>query len=126
MGDPQTTGWQEFLNQSAEFLMKALGWVISISLGVVAKIAFEANRRVLKKKEILAIVAISFFVGYLVATWCEYKKWDEAAKFLVPLGTLLGQSLVNHLMTNWKAIIEKLFNVFIKNGNGHKKEEKND
>jgi len=118
MGDPHTTAWQEFLNNSAEFFMKFLGWIISISLAVAAKIAFEINRRVLSKREIWAIVIISYFVGYLAATYFVYKGWNEAGAFVVPLITLLGQSLVNYLMTNWKSIIERLINVFLKNGNG--------
>lgn len=104
--------------------MKGLGWIISISIGVVAKLAFERGKKKLSWVEIMVIVALSVFSGYMAAVYCEYKGWHEAGRIVVPLATLLGQGFINYIMSNWRKWIDKLIPLLMKDGNGNGKEEK--
>lgn len=83
-------------------------WMLWISIGVAAKLAFESKRKVLTKKEKIVKVIISAFVGYMVALYWDYKGWDETIKISVPIGTLVGESIVEYFMENSKAIIKAL------------------
>lgn len=111
MGDPQTS----FFDAITQFLMKSLGMIISVCMATIAKIAFESYNRKLSWREIIIMVTISVFAGYMAALYCDYKGWSEASKWVVPLATLLGQSLINHIMRNGHKWIKNFFNG--KNGN---------
>lgn len=127
MGDPQTTFWHEL----EIAFSKALGWLVWVTIGVAAKLAFESRIKKLSWKEIAAIVVISVFVGYLANLICKKTGYEDWGGIIVPVSTLLGQSIVNFVLTNWEKWIDKLlppiFRIFKNgNGNGHKKDEKKD
>jgi hypothetical protein len=103
MGDPQTNIWQE-LNVA---LTKALGWLIWVTIGVAAKLAFESRTKKLSWREIIVIVVISVFSGYIANAVCNKTGYRDWSGVVVPISTLLGQSLMNWVMVNWKNYLEK-------------------
>ena len=121
MGDPHSTFWQEI----EIAFSKALGFLIWIAMGVAAKLALESRTKKLSWKEIISIVVISVFSGYLTAVILEKYGYDDWNKIIVPVSTLLGQSLMNYIMTNWERWAERLMPPFLKwlkNGKDEKKD----
>lgn len=89
-----------------EFLSRFGAWALWISIGVTAKLAFESRRKALTAKEKVIKVIISAFAGYMVALYWDYKGWDDTIKIAVPIGTLVGESIVEYFMENSKSIIK--------------------
>lgn len=121
MGDPHSTFWQE-LEVAAS---KALGWLVWITMGVAAKLALESRTKKLSWREIIIIVVISVFSGYLTAVILEKYGYEDWNKIIVPVSTLLGQSFMNYLITNWERWAEKMIPPFLKwmkNGKDKKEE----
>lgn len=121
MGDPNTSLSQEI--QIA--FSKALGWLVWVTIGVAAKLALESRTKKLSWKEILIIVIISVFVGYVSFKIINKTGYEDWGGVIVPVCTLLGQSLINFFLTNWERWLDKLLPPllkWIKNGNGKKEE----
>lgn len=109
MGDPHSTFWQEV----EIAFTKALGWIVWVTIGVAAKLAFESRSRKLSWREVMIIVVISVFSGYIANNICEHTGYKDWSGVVVPIATLLGQSLMNWLMTNWKKWLEKFGDKFL-------------
>lgn len=92
-----------------EFFTRFGSWIIGITVGVAAKLAFESKTRILSKKEKIVIVVISAFIGYLTALYWDYKGWDNTIKIAVPVATLVGEGVVEWAMDNTKTILKALF-----------------
>lgn len=103
MADPQHSVWQEI----TQGLGKGLIWVGYITLGVMAKLAFDSRNERLTKKQIVVKSVLSIFCGYLAAVVCENTHYSNWAKVIVPVSTLLGEGLVLYIMTNWRRFIDK-------------------
>lgn len=105
-----------------QFLMKIGVYACYIGIAVMAKIAVDSRTVKLTKREIIIKVVLSVFIGVLAATLCESSKnYQEYSKIIVPVSTLLGESLVVWLITNGKTIIIKILeSIFKNNGNGSK------
>jgi hypothetical protein len=103
MADPQQSVWQEIM----QGLSKGLIWIAYISIGVLAKLAFDSRNQVLTKKEIVVKSILSIFCGYLAAVICEHTNHSNFAKIIVPVSTLLGEGLILYFMTNWKTFANK-------------------
>lgn len=104
MGDPQTTTWQEI----GQFLGKAVVWLGYITIGVLAKLALDSRVNKLTRKEIVIKSVLSIFAGYLAAVLCEYYGYKDLGKIIVPVSTLLGESLVVYFITNWRKFLSKI------------------
>jgi hypothetical protein len=102
MGDPQTTFWQE----AQIFLTKALGWLVWITIGVAAKLAFDSRAKQLTKRDVIIKSILSIFCGYLAAVLCDKYGYEEWGKIVVPVATLLGEGVIMYVMTNWKKWID--------------------
>ena len=92
-----------------EFFLKFGSWILGITIGVAAKLAFESRTKVLTNKEKIIKVIISAFVGYLAALYWDYRGWQETIKIAVPVCTLVGESAVEFLMENGKTILRAIF-----------------
>lgn len=105
-----------------QFLMKIGVYACYIGIAVMAKIAADSRTVKLTKREIIIKVVLSVFIGVIAASICEASKdYKEYAKIIVPVATLLGESLVVWIMTNGKSIIIKILeSIFKNNGNGSK------
>lgn len=99
----KTTFWQEVW----QFVGKGLIYLFYITLGVVTKLAFEAQTALLSNKQKIIKVVLSIFCGYLAAAICEWQHQQNFAKVIVPVATLLGDNIVNYLISNWKTFIPK-------------------
>lgn len=102
MGDirqPATEIWQG--------LGKIATWVILILLSVMAKLAADSRVQRLTKRDIVIKTVLSIFVGVVAAIICESlrTKWG---KVIVPVSTLLGESVIVYVMTNWQSFLSKL------------------
>lgn len=97
-----------FWDEVAEFLAKNVGLIISILMGTAVKIAIDSRSKKLSKKDIAIKVVLSFFVGYLTAVYLESHNMEDKVKFVVPIATLIGESLVIWFMQNSKKIIEAI------------------
>lgn len=105
MGDNhQPTTWQEIV----QGLTKGLVWLGYISIGVMAKLAFDSRKAQLTKKQIVVKSILSIFTGYLAAVLCEQYGYIQWAKVIVPVSTLLGEGIVMYIMTNWKKWANKI------------------
>jgi len=101
MADPQHGFWHEV----TQFLSKAFIYLFYISIGVIAKLAFEAQTIIMTNRQKIITVILSVFAGYLAAAICEWQNAQNVAKVVVPVATLLGDSLVKYIITNWKSFI---------------------
>lgn len=97
MGDPQTTFWHEI----SQFFGKAALWVGYITLGVMAKLAFDSRTNRLSRRQIIIKAVLSIFAGYLAAVCCEAFGYSSLGKIIVPVSTLCGEGIVVYIMTNW-------------------------
>lgn len=100
---------ENWKKEITEFIIRTGTWFFWIGIGVTAKLAFDSKARNLTRKEKVVKIIISAFVGYMVATYFDYKGWNEAIKIAVPIATLIGESAVEFLMENSKTILKALF-----------------
>lgn len=104
MGDTHTQFWQEIW----QGVSKALVWLWYITIGVVVKIALDTRTEKLTLKKIFIKVVFSVFVGWLATIICIKFGYIKVAGIVVPVATLMGESLVLYFMANWKSIFNKL------------------
>lgn len=94
-------------SEIAQAVAKWLGYFFYITLGVMAKLAFDSRVNTLSKKQVVIKAVLSIFVGILAANLCEFGHYEKASKIIVPTATILGESIISYLMTNWKVIANK-------------------
>lgn len=97
------TWWQEVI----QGLGKGLIWFFYITLGVLAKLAFDSRSNVLTRKQIIVKSVLSIFCGYIAAVLCENLNYGNWAKVVVPVSTLMGEAIVMYVMSNWKFFLNK-------------------
>lgn len=95
------------LDYYLELFLKFIAW---ISLGIAAKLAMDSKDRSLTKRDIVIKTVLSVFVGYLTAVICDIYEQDELSKLLVPVGTLMGETLTAYFMRNWKMLFKSVIN----------------
>ena len=113
MGDPKITLWEEF----QQGFLKALIWLGYISIGVMAKLAFDSRTQTLTRRQVIVKTVLSIFVGYLSAYICEKTGHVKFIGVVVPVCTLLGEAIVLYLMNNWKQIANKILPAWFQNKN---------
>jgi hypothetical protein len=97
MGDVKTTVWQEVTQGLGKFLT----WGIYILFGVMAKLAFDSRNQILTRKQVVIKTVLSMFSGFMSAVICEHTGRENWIKIVAPVSTLLGESLVVYVMSNW-------------------------
>jgi hypothetical protein len=113
MGDPQNHTWWEEIIQA---FGKGIVWFFYITIGVLAKLAFDSRNNKLTRKQIIVKSVLSIFCGYLSAVLCENFNYTQWAKIVVPVSTLLGEGIVLYIMTNWKKFVNKFLPPFLQSG----------
>lgn len=102
-------------NELIEFVTRAWAYIGSVMVGVIAKISTEVlMKRKLSFMQWLAIVGVSVFFGYLSAVWCDNRGWEEQAKYIVPLATLMGEKIMIYLSANYRRIGDAILSIFTK------------
>ncbi len=110
MGEPKQTIIQELV----QGIEKAFVWLIYITVGVVAKLAFDSRSNQLTRRQIIVKSVLSIFAGYMSAVACEYFGYEKLGKLIVPVATLLGESIIVYLMTNWRKIADNILPAWFK------------
>lgn len=118
MGDEKITLWQEI----TQGIGKAAIWFGYISIGVMAKLAFDSRNNVLTRRQIIIKSVLSIFSGFMAAVICEKTGNQEWGKVIVPVATLLGEALVVYVMNNWRTFISKLLPAWFQQFNKDKKQ----
>lgn len=101
MGDQQTKF--EF----GQFVGKALMWLAYAAIGVIGKLAFDSNSGKLTKRKIFFKSVISIVIGIISGLCCEAMNEPKWEKFVIPVATLLGESITLYFMTDFKDILER-------------------
>ena len=101
----EPTFWQEIMQGAGKFIT----WFAYISIGVLAKLAFDSRNAKLTKKNIIVKTVLSIFCGFIAAQVCENFGYDSYIGIISPVATLLGESIIVYVMTNWKAVTFKFF-----------------
>ena len=95
------------MKQNIEYYVELfLNFIAWISLGIAAKLAMDSKDKTLTKRDIVIKTVLSIFVGYLTAVICDIYQQNELSKLLVPVGTLMGETLTSYFMRNWKKLAE--------------------
>ena len=102
MGDPKTqaTEW-------TQGLAKAMMWLAYMAIGVVGKLAFDSRNSILTSRAIIVKSILSVVVGAMSGLACEAFNHPGWEKLVIPVSTLLGESILVYVMTKWKDVIEK-------------------
>lgn len=103
MGDPK----QEIGKEVIPFIGKMLAWGAYILIGLVTKIAFDMRTGTLTQKQIVVKSVFSIFAGFMAAVVCEVLGYEQWQKVVVPVSTLLGESIVAYFMSNWQSILAR-------------------
>lgn len=97
----------EIKKEAIAFLGKWVVWVISIAVGLIAKLSYElSQKRKLGVWQVFGITGISIFFGYLASILCVNNGWVTQGQIIVPVATLLGEKLAAYSVTNFNKIID--------------------
>lgn len=91
----------------AETLAKVLMAVGSIGMALIAKIAFDSRNNELTWKAILVKSVMGIFAGFITTVYMIPRANIYLIGAVVPVATLLGESLMIWLMTNWKSVLNR-------------------
>lgn len=103
MGDPKTNEGQEVV----QWLAKAAMWLAYMAIGVIGKIAFDSRNSILTSRAIIVKSILSVTVGAMSGLACEMMHHESWEKLIIPVSTLLGESILVYFMTKWKFVLEK-------------------
>lgn len=84
-------------------------FILQISLGVGAKIAFESKKRSITIKYVLSSFIIACFVGYVTDRFCTKQGWENVRGIAVPVMALISESFVKYLYENGPGFIGSWF-----------------
>lgn len=115
-------GLAQFFNEVIQFITKNSALLVALSIGMVAKIAIESRARRLTKRDVFIKIILSFFVGYLAGKYLQDHGMENKIKWVVPLATLAGESIVLWVMVN----SNKIFAFIAKKWFGMKDEDLKD
>lgn len=88
-------------------LAKVAMWISYMAIGVIGKLAFDSRNSVLTARAIILKSVLSVTVGAMSGLACEAFNHAAWEKLIIPVSTLLGESLLVYVMTKWKLVIEK-------------------
>ena len=103
MGDKNT-----IVNEFIQGFEKALIWLAYITVGVLAKLAFDSRNEHLTRRQIVIKVTLSIFAGYMASVACEATGYTKFAGLIVPVATLLGEGFIVYLMKHWQQLAAKV------------------
>lgn len=102
MGQPENEG-----GNLIQGLAKGAMWIAYMAVGVIGKLAFDSRNSILSARAIILKSILSVTVGAMSGLACEAFHHESWEKLIIPVSTLLGESLLVYIMTKWKKVIEK-------------------
>lgn len=102
MGDPKAQG-----TDIVQALAKAMMWLGYMAVGVIGKLAFDSRNSILTARGIILKTILSVAVGIMSGLACEALGHEAWEKLIIPVSTLLGESLLVYVMVKWKTALEK-------------------
>lgn len=102
MGDPKTQG-----TDIVQALAKAAMWISYMAVGVIGKLAFDSRNSILTARAIILKTVLSVVIGIISGLACEALGHEAWEKLIIPVSTLLGESLLVYVMTKWKTALER-------------------
>ena len=100
----------DFKRETLAFLSKWIVWIISISVGLIAKISYElSQKRRISVWQALGITGISIFFGYMVSIICVNYGFEKQGQIIVPVATLLGEKISAYIITNFNRLVDTLW-----------------
>jgi len=96
-------------NEIGEFVVKNMALLLSLLIGITAKLAIDSKTKKLTKKDVIIKVVLSVFLGYVVGSWLESHGRGNEVKIYVPIATLMGESLVGWMIQNASRILTAMF-----------------
>lgn len=115
MGDPKQTLWEEITQGLGKILM----FLAYISIGVIAKIAFDSRSNKLTWKQIGIKSILSICAGAIASVLCQKWGFEKWAMLIVPVSTLIGEGLFGYVIGHWELVADKFLSMFVKS-NGKK------
>lgn len=105
----------QLLDELHQFFTKFGAAIMSAAVATIAKISNEIlMRRKLSWFAWIAIVGVSLFWAWMAGMYCLWMNYSPfASSLIVGLATLLGEKINIYLAQNYKAIFEKIINIFI-------------
>lgn len=105
----------QLLDELHQFFTKFGAVIMSAAVATIAKISNEIlMRRKLSWFAWIAIVGVSLFWAWMAGMYCAWMNYSPfASSLFVGLATLLGEKINIYLAQNYKAIFEKIINIFI-------------
>jgi hypothetical protein len=94
-------------DEVTNFLAKVAMWIGLMGIGIIGKIAFDSRNSMLSSREIILKSILSVVMGTMSGLACEALGHESWEKLVIPICTLLGESLLVYVMIKWKVVIEK-------------------
>jgi len=108
MGDQQQTLWQEITQGIGKFFI----YIIYVSIGVVVKISLDSKTGKLPFKKALVTIVLSISAGALASIACSNMNAEKLGAIIVPVSTLIAESLFGYIVANWKKWADGLYGKF--------------
>lgn len=108
----------DFKKEIFAFFIKWYFWIISIIIGLIAKLSYEmSQKRKMTVVQVFGITGISIFFGYICSVTCVSYGWVKQGQIAVPVCTLLGEKIAAYTISNFNKIVDigTSFVQFLKN-----------
>lgn len=99
---------QSALEAFINFFMKHSEIIFGSIFGIGAKLAIDSRSRRLSFFETIGKIVIGLACGIIAFNYCAVYKVGEGAKVIVPIATMLGESIIFILMKNISPILRSI------------------
>lgn len=99
------------------FFSKSWALFLYVIIGLIGKLSYDLlYGRKMTWWQVIASIGIALFTGFVAAAICTKYGWEDHAKFVVPIATLLSEKLIVAAFSlDYKGIFADLVAIFTKN-----------
>lgn len=89
-----------------QFVSKSWALFLYVIIGLIGKVSYDLlYGKKLTWIQVIGSVGLALFMGFLSAAICTRNGWEEHAKYVVPISTLLSEKIVVAIFSlDYKAI----------------------
>lgn len=109
MGD-----WQTIKQALIQWAGKYFVFIVYIIIGIVVQLAMYDRSQMLSKWQRFWRIVTSMCAGAIASFLCNAWHWDKVAMLIVPMTTLIGQSLFEYCVRKWPLILDFLIEKWTK------------